>query len=61
MIFRLGIILGLVFNTLLFKFFYTVFFEFCFQYEMFFRFLTFWPKFPSTLNEKQSKAFIETT
>ena len=28
MIFRLGIILGLVFNTLLLKFFYTVFFEF---------------------------------
>ena len=54
MIFKLGIILGLVFNTLLFKFFYTVFFEFCFQYEMLFRFLTFWPNFPSTLNEKQS-------
>ena len=30
MIFRLGIILGLVFNTLLLKFFYTVFFEFFF-------------------------------
>ena len=30
MIFRLGIILGLVFNTLLLNFFYTVFFEFFF-------------------------------
>ena len=31
MIFRLGIILGLIFNTLLLKFFYTVFFEFFFN------------------------------
>ena len=30
MIFRLGIILGLVFNTLLMKYFYTVLFEFFF-------------------------------
>ena len=30
MIFRRGIILGLVFNTVLLKFFYSVFFEFFF-------------------------------
>ena len=59
MIFRLGIILGLIFNILLLKFFYTVFFEFFFQYEMFFRFLRFWPKFPSIPNEKKVKLLLK--